>query len=113
MAGTSNFQIIGLERAIQKIKETTGKTEEELKRTVKQAAYRVEELAKEKCPYVTGELRRSINPRPDGSAYIWLVGTGKEYAAPVENRKPYLQPAAAQMLKEFPEFITATLERVT
>ena len=132
---TAPVEVIGKDEALKKLKEATGKTEAELKLVVKKAAFTVEAVAKEKCPVISGTLRRSIHAQTVGQTHsffnsytkkmedgtlftkveddwTYLVGTRMTYASAVESRKHYMEQGAKAAEKEFPELVQATVERV-
>jgi len=84
-------------------------------RTVKTAAFdlvarTMEQLTLNKS-VITGTLRRSISAQEKG-ALEWRVGTNVEYSAPVEARKPYLQPSLDVIARRYPALATSNLRKV-
>ena len=130
-----NISVTGIEQTIAAIRRTTGKTEAELKTTVKKAAYTVEAVAREKCKVKTGTLRRSIHAQAVGEAFkyfndhthksengtltgkldewTYLIGTNVAYGAAQENRNHYLAQGARAAEKDFPELVTKAIRKVT
>ncbi|MFV9676698.1 MAG: hypothetical protein ACNYVW_03505 [Methanosarcinales archaeon] len=60
---------------------------------------------------ITGTLRRSISAR-EKSKLEWSVGTNVEYSAPVEARKPYLQPSLDVIARRYPALATSNMRGV-
>lgn len=85
---------------------------------VAETAYGTEAVAKYLCPVDTGTLRRSIHTVISERGMRAVVGPSVAYAIFVEfgtrfmAARPYTRPAAARMLRLFPDRLRARLRRI-
>jgi HK97 gp10 family phage protein len=86
--------------------------------TVAETAYGTEAVAKILCPVDTGLLRRSIHTVIEHGGLRAVVGPSAFYSVFVEfgtrymAARPYMRPAAARMLRLFPDRLKLRLRRV-
>lgn len=72
--------------------------------------------AKERCPYITHNLQRSITHKVEARDDKVIIGTNVEYAVYVEKgtsrsaKQPYLTPAAEENLKRIESLVKDNLK---
>ena len=112
-----------VKRVLKKLDRYSAKTQLKIEKQVTQSAFNIHGDAARNCPVKTGRLRSSLHVKTqknEGHNYSdnkgksfsgtllvkvkkgeAIVGTNVEYAQPVEERKPYLFPAAEKERANF------------
>lgn len=113
------IRIEGLDQTLQMFRTYYQTATDDVKDLVKESAYKIEQVAKARCPVDTGRLRASITTSIDEGAndIVAKVGTPVEYAHFVEygtykqDAQPYLTPAFNQVKSQFISQLKSILER--
>jgi HK97 gp10 family phage protein len=101
-AGKGVIKVSGVESTIKRLQGIIDMGERQLAQAVMAGSLVVNDEAKGRCPYITGNLRRSIHPElvsHSSERAEVMVGTDVVYAPYVEMgtarraAKPYLRPA--------------------
>jgi hypothetical protein len=123
-------KVVGIERQQERFREFAQSLQgDELLDCITAGALLVENAAKEKCPYITGTLRRSIHTegrQESGTNVYALVGTDVVYARRIEYgfagrdslgrlydqaAQPYLRPALDEKRDAVRREIRAAIEQ--
>ena len=112
------YTLTGQEELLSNLKKLGSKLGDGLEAAVKAGALLIQNMAKEKAPFKTGNLRRSIHmetTEKTGERAVVQVGTNVIYAAPQEfgtstiPAHPYLRPALDKNKDKVPKEIGEAL----